>query len=145
MQLTLNHKQWETMRDHVESCNPLEGCGLLAGKDGLVKEVFMVRNQAGSAVRFRMEPIEQLHAFERMEATGLDLLGIFHSHPSGPESISATDITEAAYQVVQIIWSRSNPKSMKSDHQPASAWQARAFWIENGKPVEVTLQITDDE
>ena len=126
------------MRKHVESCSPLEACGLLAGKDEKIKEVYLINNQAGSPVRFRMDPIEQLHAFEIMETAGYDLLGIFHSHPTGPETPSMTDIGEAAYQVVQIIWSRT-------DNQSSGGWRARGFWIENGKAFNVTLQITQDE
>jgi proteasome lid subunit RPN8/RPN11 len=145
MQLNLNHKHWETMRQHLESCSPLEACGLLAGKDSFVREVFLIANQAQSTVRFRMDPIEQLKAFDRMETAGLDLLAIFHSHPFGPETMSATDIAEAAYPVVQIIWSRSNPHPTGADLQPAEAWRARGFRIENGKAIEVTLQIMDYE
>ena len=145
MQLILNHKHWETMRNHVESSRPLEACGLLAGKDGMVRKVFLIANRAESRVKFRMDPIEQLRAFDQIEAAGLDLLGIFHSHPSGPEHISTTDIAEAAYQVVQIIWSPSGNKSTGPDLQPEHGWRARGFWIENGKYVEVTLQITSDQ
>ena len=82
-----------------------------------------------------MDPVEQLRAFAWIEANSLDLLGIFHSHPSGPDTLSETDIAEAAYEVVQIIWS---PSSL-----PEEAWQARAFWIENGRLYNVELEITD--
>ncbi len=133
------------MLQYMESCSPLEACGLLAGNDGFVKEVFLIENQAQSTVRFRMDPIEQLKAFDRIETTGLDLLAIFHSHPSGPETMSATDIAEAAYPVVQIIWSRSNPYATGASLQPTDIWRARGFWIENGKTIEVTLQIMDYE
>ena len=145
MQLILNHNLWETMRNHVESCSPVEACGLLAGKDISVREVFLITNQTQSPVRFRMDPIEQLHAFDQMEVMGLDLLGIFHSHPSGPETLSATDIAEATYPVVQVIWSPLSQQSPMADIQHRGYWQVRGFWIENGRALEVTLQITDDE
>jgi proteasome lid subunit RPN8/RPN11 len=110
--------------------SPLEACGLLAGKNDEVEKVLLVRNQAQSAVRFVMEPYEQLEAFDWIDSNGLDLLGIFHSHPAGPETASATDIKEAAYEVVHVIWSRDQ-----------GHWQARGFWIENGTVSEVSLQI----
>ena len=109
------------MLDHVDQHAPLEACGLLAGKDDRVEKVIPVRNQAQSPVRFVMDPYEQLQAFEWIDSNGLDLLGIFHSHPAGPETASATDIAEAAYEVVHLIWSRTQGR-----------WQARGFWIENG-------------
>lgn len=126
------------MRAHAESCAPLEACGLLAGKEGRVSRVFLIKNQAQSPDRFRMDPAEQLRAFDQIEADGLDLLGIFHSHPAGPETLSATDIAEAAYEVVQIIWSRADIKG-------GATWHALAFLIENDRSQQVELQITDSE
>jgi [CysO sulfur-carrier protein]-S-L-cysteine hydrolase len=131
-QLTLNREHWQKMLHHVESHIPLEACGLLAGTDNRVEKVIEVRNQAQSPVRFVMDPYEQLKAFDWIESNGLDLLGIFHSHPAGPETASATDIAEAAYEVVHVIWSRIEDR-----------WQARGFWIENGEAIEVTLLIIE--
>lgn len=90
-----------------------------------------VLNQAQSPVRFVMDPYEQLRAFDWIDSNGFDLVGIFHSHPTGPETVSPTDIAEAAYAVVHVVLSRTG-----------THWQARGFWIEDGKASEVTLQIT---
>ena len=130
--LTLVKNHWQEMLDHVSQQAPLEACGLLAGRDDQVKKVILVQNQAQSAVRFVMDPYEQLQAFEWIESNGLELVGIFHSHPAGPESASMTDIAEAAYEVVHIIWSR---------HQ--NRWQARGFWIQDGGAAEIALQIVE--
>jgi proteasome lid subunit RPN8/RPN11 len=132
-QLTLNQKQWDEMRRHMEEYAPLEACGLLAGKNERVEKVIVVRNQAQSRVRFVMDPYEQLQAFEWIESHALELIGIFHSHPTGPETASVTDIAEAAYEVVHVIWSRIRGE-----------WNARAFWLENGKAIDVTLLINDE-
>ncbi len=128
--LKLRTDHWQTMRRHVAAQAPLEACGLLAGKQDSVETVLRVRNAEQSPMRFRMDPQEQYRAFEWIESNGLDLVGIFHSHPSGPETASTTDIAEAAYEVVHVIWSRTN-----------RTWNARAFWIEMGQATEVTLQI----
>ncbi|MFN8432460.1 MAG: M67 family metallopeptidase [Anaerolineales bacterium] len=128
--LSLTNKQLQQMIAHVDSQAPLEACGLLAGRGSSVESVLAVRNQAQSPVRYVMDPIEQLHAFERIESQGLELLGIFHSHPTGPEVVSPTDIAEAAYDVVYVIVSRIN-----------SPWKTRGFWIQDGRFDEVTLQI----
>ena len=129
--LTLSNEQVQAMLDYVEYHVPLEACGLLAGRDAKVEKIFFVQNQAQSPVRYVMDPIEQLNAFEWIESNGLNLLGIFHSHPTGPETVSPTDIAQAAYAVTYIILSRAN-----------SSWRTRGFWIENGNFREVTLQIT---
>ena len=120
------------MLDYVQRHAPLESCGLLAGKNERVERVIFVRNQAQSPVRFVMDPYEQLQAFDQIESNGLELLGIFHSHPAGPETASATDIIEAAYEVVYLIWA-----------QNIQGWQARGFWIEHGRAIELPLQIVE--
>jgi proteasome lid subunit RPN8/RPN11 len=129
-QLNLSKQQWDEMQRHVAEQVPLEACGLLAGRDNKVERVIMVRNQAQSPARFVMEPYEQLRAFEWIESNNLDLLGIFHSHPAGPDIVSATDIEEAAYEVVYIIWSQNKDQ-----------WTARGFWVEHGQATDVALQI----
>ncbi len=126
--LTLTEEQLQKMLAHVDSHAPLEACGLLAGHDSKVESVLVVTNQAQSPVRYVMDPIEQLQAFEWIDAKGLDLLGIFHSHPTGPETVSQTDIEQAAYAVVYVILTPVD-----------SSWRARGFWIEDGKYNEVAL------
>ncbi len=128
--LTLTKEQLQKMIAHVNSHAPLEACGLLAGRGSKVESVLMVTNQAQSPLRYVMDPIEQLHAFEWIDANGLDLLGIFHSHPTGPETVSPTDIAQAAYAVVYIILA-----------PVGGSWQARGFWMENGAYIEVALQV----
>jgi proteasome lid subunit RPN8/RPN11 len=130
--LSLSKKQWVEMHTHVARQIPLEACGLLAGKNEQVKKVLLVRNQAQSPVRYVMDPYEQLKAFNWIESHNLDLLGIFHSHPTGPETASATDIAEAAYEVVYLIWSLSD-----------GIWKARGFYIENGQALDVPLVIRE--
>jgi proteasome lid subunit RPN8/RPN11 len=128
--LTLTPAQLDAMRRHVATESPLEACGLLAGKNGVVAAVLTVKNAAGSNVRFQMEPRAQLRAFEQIESAGQEIVAIFHSHPKGPSVPSPTDIKEAAYPVIHIIWSPVGRK-----------WRARGFWIEDGRAAEVPLNI----
>jgi proteasome lid subunit RPN8/RPN11 len=132
--LTLTRGQWESMRAHVESQLPREACGLLAGRNDLVAQVLPVANRAPGLRLFEMDPAGQLQAFAQIESAGLELLGIFHSHPAGPETISRTDIEQAAYPVVQLIWSPSD-----------AGWTARAFRIEAGQAREVALKVVAGE
>jgi proteasome lid subunit RPN8/RPN11 len=128
--LILTKEQLQHMIDHVDAHAPLEACGLLAGRDSKVEKIFLVQNQARSAVRYVMDPMEQLTAFAWIDSNGMDLLGIFHSHPTGPETVSATDISEAAYAVVHVILCHMNKN-----------WHARGFWIEDNDYTETALQI----
>ncbi|NWG08249.1 MAG: M67 family metallopeptidase [Chloroflexi bacterium] len=130
--LSIGKEHRNAVLRHAESQLPLEACGLLAGRDGRVEKVIPVRNQAQSPVRFVMDPYEQLAAFDWIDSLGLDLLGIFHSHPAGPETASVTDIAEAAYEVVHVICSRVGMQ-----------WTLRGFWIENGQATEIPLLSAD--
>ena len=120
------------MRRHVARRAPLEACGLLAGNDCRVEIVLPIANAVQSRVRFRMEPLVQLYAFDWIETHGLELVGIFHSHPTGPGTPSQIDFDEAAYPVAQVIWSRHG-----------KGWQARGFWIELDQAAEILLQIIE--
>jgi proteasome lid subunit RPN8/RPN11 len=123
----------EDMRKHVELMQPEEACGLLPGKDGQVTAVIPVTNELHSPVRFRMDPIEMLAAFQRMDRFGEDLLGIYHSHPKGPAVPSPTDLVEFAYPgVLYLIWSPLEE----------NAWQVRGFAIEEQVFREVRLSLT---
>jgi proteasome lid subunit RPN8/RPN11 len=129
--LSLTKEQLHKMIAHVDSHAPLEACGLLAGLNSKVETVLEVTNQAQSAVRFVMDPIEQLKAFEWIDSNGQELIGIFHSHPTGPGTVSPTDIAQAAYAVVHVILARRDDGS----------WHARGFWIKDGEYDEVALQV----
>lgn len=87
-----------------------------------------IANADRSPVLFRMEPRAQWRGFHRIEAAGLELVGIYHSHPNGPDHPSPTDIAEAMYPVTHIVWSRVDGE-----------WRARGFQIEGGEAIEITL------
>ncbi len=129
--LLVTKEQLQQMISHVDMHAPLEACGLLAGRDATVEKIFFVQNQAQSPVRYVMDPIEQLNAFEWIDSNGMDLIGIFHSHPAGPETVSPTDVEEAAYTVTYVVFAHVKEK-----------WCARGFWIEDGGFREVTLLVS---
>ena len=138
--LVLSQIQWELMRAHVAECLPYEACGLLAGKIDTVHEVFAMTNRLLSPTRFRMEPVEQVRAFAAIESKGLELLGIYHSHPGRRGSasgfrarLSPTDIAEAAYPVTHVLWSRAR-----------GSWEASGYWIEDQRVSEVALAVTSE-
>jgi len=130
--LLLRQNHWDEMQRQVAAEAPIEACGLLAGIQDEVQRVVPIPNALNSASRYRFDPYEQLAAFERIEQAGLEMLAIYHSHPKGPPHPSQTDIDEASYPVVYVIWS-----------QAQGGWQARGYWIENGTfsgiPLEVVL------
>jgi len=126
---------WQEMASHVQSCLPEEACGLAGGqfRDQLarVEVTIPVVNQLHSPVRFRMDPAGQLKAFLVLEERGLDLVAIFHSHPTGPELPSPTDLADFYYPgVLNLIF---------SPLKESSAWQLRAFHLTGNRFFEVPL------
>lgn len=121
------------MRHHVDQCYPYEACGIVAGKNGITTQVYPIHNELESKYRYRMAPLEQLHAFEDMEKKGEQLLAIFHSHPQGPDSPSPTDIKEAYYpDAVYLIWSKAT-----------GIWQVNAFYIRDQTCNQIPIRILE--
>jgi [CysO sulfur-carrier protein]-S-L-cysteine hydrolase len=87
----------DAMIAHAEAALPNESCGLLAGRDGRAERFYPMRNADDSPVTYRLDPTEQLHAFNQIEADGLDLIGIFHSHTHTEAYPSETDRRQAFY------------------------------------------------
>lgn len=102
---------------HLEELKPAEGCGLLAGKDGSVKQVYLIANRLNSPTAYEMDPAEQLAAMLEMEERDLDLVAIFHSHPHGPGAPSMTDIEMNNYpETLQLIvsWSDADQPTVRA-------------------------------
>jgi len=74
-----------------------ECCGLLAGANGVISAAFPARNVLASPIAFEIAPEDLFAIFRSLRAAGLEHLGIYHSHPSGPETPSPTDIERAYY------------------------------------------------
>ncbi|MCJ7661245.1 MAG: M67 family metallopeptidase [Anaerolineales bacterium] len=129
-------KIWESMQEHAARDAPLEACGLVSGrtKKGSFQAISLIptTNILHSSIRYQIDPHEQLNAFNEMEAGGLELVAIYHSHPHGPEVPSPIDIKEAYYpDTIHLIWSARS-----------GAWNCRGFLIHNDTVREVGLIIT---
>ena len=120
------------MLEHVRRSGPEEACGLLGGKGDEVNWVYPISNIARSAERFRMDPLQQLKALMQIDESG-ELVGIYHSHPSGPTTPSELDVKEAAYpEAAYLIWSKSDEE-----------WQCRAFFMLPEGPREIQIHLEE--
>ena len=134
--LELTPQHWDIIYSDIAKQYPEEACGLVAGKflQTILRAqlVFPVENVLHSPVVFRMDPLAQLKVLEQIEEQNLLLIGIYHSHPQGPDHPSEKDISEAAYpDLVHLIFSRTQ-----------GDWHCRAFRINVTDFHEVNLQIT---
>lgn len=87
----------DSMVAHARQEAPLECCGLLMGRDGRITRLRRMRNLARSPLRYEMASRELFHFFRDLRGSGLQHLGIYHSHPSSKAYPSATDVAQAFY------------------------------------------------
>jgi proteasome lid subunit RPN8/RPN11 len=96
--ITVNPKAWQTMVAHAESKFPNECCGAMIGRieDGTknVTEAIPMENayEGAQGARYELRPEDLLEADRKARAAGLDLIGIFHSHPDCDAYFSKTDL-----------------------------------------------------
>jgi proteasome lid subunit RPN8/RPN11 len=77
---------------HAREGFPLEVCGILGGRGQRVERLFRMTNTDASNEHFSMEPREQFAVAKELRAAGLEMLGVYHSHPESPARPSAEDI-----------------------------------------------------
>lgn len=94
---------YEAMIEHARREAPLECCGILAGKVGMVKKAFEMRNEEQSSVRYSISPQEQMRVFENLEKESLEMIGIYHSHTHTQAYPSETDVKMAFYPDISSI------------------------------------------
>ena len=89
---------WDMMVSHAEKTYPNECCGAMVGHiDGAEKQVcgaIAIENSYAGAqgARYELRPEDLLTAEKKARAAGLDLIGIFHSHPDCDAYFSKTDL-----------------------------------------------------
>jgi proteasome lid subunit RPN8/RPN11 len=75
-----------------------EVCGLIGARAGLATTCYPVTNIAEMpAIRYELDPRQQIDAMHRMRERNEELFAIYHSHPSSPAEPSSTDKILATY------------------------------------------------
>ncbi len=125
----------ERLLAHARREAPLEACGYLAVKDGVLAGIHELTNCDKSPEHFSFDPREQFAATREARAKGTSLEAVYHSHPASPARPSAEDIRLAydAGKLYVIV-------SLADGHE-----DVRAFWIKNGQVTEETLEVVHDD
>jgi [CysO sulfur-carrier protein]-S-L-cysteine hydrolase len=118
---------WEILAQARTEC-PKECCGLLAGRvlgpqtqgacpRGWVERRYPLVNQAASPVEFLSEPRSMFAAVRDMNRRRIDILAVYHSHPTSEPLPSRTD-RERSYspEVMNLI------VSLAGIHPVMRAW-----------------------
>jgi proteasome lid subunit RPN8/RPN11 len=113
------------MHEHASLTFPEECCGLLLGKfenDSKVKRVLGSRRMTNVFAkeeryhRYTIDPKEFMEAEVEAESNGMDIVGIYHSHPNAAAKPSQFDMNHAwpslSYIVIEVR--NSKPLNTKS-------------------------------
>lgn len=131
MKIKIPREIIEEIFQHALSGRPNEVCGILGGKDWVVKKIYRMTNTEGSPESYLMEPKEQFSVIKDLRNNDLEMLAIYHSHPQTPARPSSKDIEMAFYpNVVYLIISLENTEPY-----------IKGFWIVNKTVTEANLII----
>lgn len=110
----------------------LECCGLLAGRDGVIERVLPAPNALASPSAYEIAPRDLFRLMREIRAAGWQMMGIYHSHPTGENYPSPRDIERAYYpDAVYFILS-----PLPSVREPV-----RAFSIRDGRIRERSFEV----
>ncbi|HCL57137.1 MAG TPA: hypothetical protein DHW82_09055 [Spirochaetia bacterium] len=132
--IQITRKMYEKMIEHSKKEVPIEACGYLSGKNGLILKLYEMENLDKSSEHFSMNPREQFHAVKEIRKEKMELYGIYHSHPLTPSRPSEEDI-RLAYDpdILYFIVSLSGETPV-----------VNAFWIKEGRVEKEELEVIDE-
>lgn len=130
--MQIERKHLSEIISHAREEAPREACGILAGRDGRVLRLYRARNADPSPTSYSLEPEQQYRIFKDIEDRGLELVAIYHSHPSSPATPSDNDIKQAYYPDASYL--------VVSLTDPLEA-QVRAFRITEDGAVEEDMAV----
>ena len=118
---------------HARAGLPNEACGILAGSGDRVERFYPAEPDEPSPFYYRIESRDQIRIMNAIDDEGLDLVGIYHSHPFTRAYPSATDLAQAWEGLVYVI------VSLRDFLQP----MVKAFTVADGAVSEQPIEIVD--
>ncbi|PKP66072.1 MAG: peptidase [Alphaproteobacteria bacterium HGW-Alphaproteobacteria-7] len=98
MELEVTRDALTAMRAAAAAAHPQEACGLLLGEGARITAARETANvHPAPATHFDIDPQALIDAHRAARAGGAQVLGYFHSHPTGAPEPSATDRAMAAH------------------------------------------------
>ncbi len=114
--IEIETKPWHTMVLHAERTYPNECCGAMLGRilggKKIVTEAIALNNafEGERRTRYELRPQDLLAAEKAARKSGLDLVGIFHSHPDCDAYFSKTDLKNSCPWYSFVVLSVTNGK-----------------------------------
>ena len=118
---------------HARAEAPNECVGVIASRDGEAVAVHRATNAAASPLRYEIDAKELFTLHDAIDAAGLDLGAIYHSHTRSAPEPSQTDLNLAFYpEAVYIIVGLAGEEA-----------DVRAWRIVDGKVSATALEVED--
>jgi len=130
--LRIKREIFDRLLEEARANPHIECCGLLAGRGGVISVMLPAANALQSSKAYEIAPEELFVLMRRMRSEGLQHLGIYHSHLTGENTPSPTDIERALYPDVSYVIVSPNA---------ATPRPIRAFRITEGYVHERALEI----
>lgn len=131
--LLLSRALYDSLLEEAQRSLPNECCGLLAGHGQRATHIFPATNALASPTAYDIAVPELIALFRRLRVEKLELVGIYHSHPTGDNFPSARDRERAFYPEIAYVI-----VSPRAD----AAHPVRAFRIREGEVAELPVEVT---
>lgn len=106
MQLVLTESHRNILSKLSKDLSPNESCAILFGKTEndklVVQELYIADNKEESPVNFTISNEQLIQGYQEAEKKNLEVIGIFHSHPSSEPYPSETD--KKFMKINPVIW-----------------------------------------
>jgi [CysO sulfur-carrier protein]-S-L-cysteine hydrolase len=99
--ISITAAQLKRLTELSESKQPKESVAFLLGEQSEVTQIVPVHNQDDSEISFFVDPMELIQTYSHAKEIGLEVVGIFHSHPGLPEP-STTDLRYM--EINPVVW-----------------------------------------
>lgn len=97
MEIGVTSGAMATLCEEAASALPCEACGLLLGRDATIREARPVANvHPAPETHFEIDPVALIAAHRTARKGGLQVLGYYHSHPTGDPAPSREDRAQAS-------------------------------------------------
>jgi len=101
---------WDAMVAHTEQTFPKEGCGVMVGWDGTVHQAIALPNVYTGPQEdfFVMDPLDLQRVDLKARQDGLEVIGIYHSHPNCDAYFSKRDLEHSCPWYSYVVLSIKN-------------------------------------
>lgn len=128
-ELKISRRDIELIQAELEANKPYEACGVLVGtingSTALVEIALPVTNVKRTRASFELDPKEHYNAWNEAEKKGMEIVGVYHTHPVS--------------SAVPSLWDRETMQNDTSVWLIAGADGMRAYvWEDGVKAVRIT-------